>query len=89
MTRQMAALAAHNIAADILAGSKLTKDISAECILDMGDRGAHMFADPIRPPRNRSDMSVGRRWLWAKKIYEHYCLWRFKRGWAGSSGGLL
>lgn len=89
MTRQMATLAAHNIAADIRAGSKMTKDISAECILDMGDRGAHMFADPIRPPRNRSDMSVGRRWLWAKKAYERYCLWRFRRGWAGSSSGLL
>lgn len=89
MTRQMAAIAAHNIAADILGGDKTTRDLSAECILDMGDRGARLFADPIRPPRNRSEMSIGRRWLWAKKGYERYCLWRLRRGWAGSSGGLL
>lgn len=88
MTRQMAAIAAHNIAADILGGDKVRRDLSAECILDMGDRAAHMLADPIRPPRNRSEMSVGRRWLWAKRAYERYCLWRMKRGWAGS-GSLL
>lgn len=88
MTRQMAAAAAHNIATDILGGDKVRRDLSAECILDMGDRAAHMLADPIRPPRNRSEMSVGRRWLWAKRAYERYCLWRMKRGWAGS-GGLL
>ncbi|MBI4967017.1 MAG: FAD-dependent oxidoreductase [Rhodospirillales bacterium] len=89
MTRQMAAVAAHNLAADILGGAPVTRTLSAECILDMGDRGAHMFADPIRPPRNRSEMSIGRRWLWAKRAYERYCLWRLKRGWAGPASGLL
>ena len=39
-----------------------------------------MQADPVRPPRNRVSMSAGRRWLWAKKAYEPYFLWKMKTG---------
>lgn len=80
MTVQMAKIAAHNIAASIRGGERLTQPPFVECIMDMGDRAARMLADPVRPPRNRVKMSVGRRWLWAKKAYAPYFTWRLKRG---------
>ncbi len=80
MTEQMAKIAAHNIAADIQGGDRTTHDLMAECIMDMGDQAAHMVADPIRPPRNVSKMSKGRRWLWAKRFFANYYLWKIKRG---------
>ena len=80
MTEQMARIAAHNIAAEIQGGEKRSQDLFVECIMDMGDRAAHMVADPVRPPRNRIKMSGGRRWLWAKRIFAHYYLWKIRRG---------
>lgn len=85
MTEQMAKIAAHNIAADILGGAKMEQELTAECIMDMGGEAAHMVADPIRPPRNRSAMSKGKRWLWAKRIFANYYLWKMRRGVAGGS----
>src|SRR3990172_1633368 len=80
MTEQMARIAAHNIAADIQGGERIAHELMAECIMDMGDEAAHMVADPIRPPRNVSRMSHGRRWLWAKRVFADYYLWKMKRG---------
>ncbi len=80
MTVRMARTAAHNIAASIRGGERLTRAASIECILDMGDKAARMFADPVRPPRNRLAMSVGRRWLWAKHAYAPYFTWRMRTG---------
>lgn len=80
MSEQMAKIAAHNIAADILGGEKTSHELMVECIMDMGDRGAHIFADPVRPPRNKTEFSTGRRWLWAKKFFSNYYLWKMKRG---------
>lgn len=80
MTLQMARAAAHNIAADIRGGGRIERPPFVRCILDMGDRAAHLLADPVRPPRNRASMSVGRRWLWAKKAYEPFFLWSMRRG---------
>jgi sulfide:quinone oxidoreductase len=80
MTVQMARAAAHNIAADLRGGTRIERPPFVRCLLDMGDRAAHMTADPVRPPRNRAEMSVGRRWLWAKKAYEPYFLWRMRSG---------
>jgi sulfide:quinone oxidoreductase len=80
MTEQMAKIAAHNIAADIQGGDDASHDLMAECILDMGDQAAHMIADPIRPPRNVSKMSKGKRWLWAKRFFSNYYLWKMRRG---------
>jgi sulfide:quinone oxidoreductase len=86
MTEQMAAIAAHNIAADIRGGERLARDLWVECILDMGATAAHMKADPVRPPRNVAEVGAGRRWLWAKRAFERYFLWRARRG-SASSGG--
>ncbi len=80
MTEQMAKIAAKNIAADIRGGEMESHELSAECIMDMGDTAAHMKADPIRPPRNVSEMSKGRRWLWAKRFFANYYLWKIRRG---------
>ena len=80
MTEQMAGIAAKNIAADILGTQKTTHELMAECIMDMGDEGAHIVADPVRPPRNVSDLSSGKRWLWAKRFFANYYLWKLRHG---------
>jgi sulfide:quinone oxidoreductase len=80
MTVQMAKAAAKNLAADIQGGERVTRPPFVHCIMDMGDTAARMQADPVRPPRNRVGMSVGRRWLWAKHAYERYFLWKMKTG---------
>jgi len=80
MTEQMASIAANNIAADILGTQKTTHELMAECIMDMGDEGAHIVADPVRPPRNVSELSSGKRWLWAKRFFADYYLWKLRRG---------
>ena len=80
MTEQMATIAAKNIAADILGTQKTTDELMVECIMDMGDKGAHIVADPVRPPRNVSNFSSGKRWLWAKRFFADYYLWKLRRG---------
>ncbi|MEE8365945.1 MAG: FAD-dependent oxidoreductase [Gammaproteobacteria bacterium] len=80
MTEQMARIAAKNIAADILGRQKTTHELMAECIMDMGDEGVHIVADPVRPPRNVSSLSSGKRWLWAKRFFSNYYLWKLRRG---------
>lgn len=86
MTEQMAAIAAHNIAAEVRGGEKRSHHLFVECILDMGDTAAHIKADPVRPPRNVVKVSEGRRYLWAKKAFERYYLWRARRGKTASGG---
>ncbi|MBI5501151.1 MAG: FAD-dependent oxidoreductase [Deltaproteobacteria bacterium] len=80
MTVQMAKAAARNIAAAITGGAPTRRPPFVECILDMGDTAARMLADPVRPPRNRVKMSVGRRWLWAKQLYAPYFTWKMRTG---------
>jgi len=80
MTVQMAKSAARNIAVDIRGGTRITRAPFVECIMDMGDTAARMLADPVRPPRNRIEMSVGRRWLWAKQAYAPYFTWKLRTG---------
>ncbi len=80
MTEQMAKIAAKNIAADILSTEKMTHDLMVECIMDMGNEGAHLVADPVRPPRNVSRLNSGKRWLWAKRFFANYYLWKLRRG---------
>lgn len=80
MTVQMGKAAAHNIATDILGGDRTGRPPYVECILDMGDRAVKMLADPVRPPRNRVAMSVGRRWLWVKKAHAPLFTLKMKMG---------
>ena len=80
MTEQMARLAAENIAAAVHGAAPVARDLSSACLMDLGDRGAYLFADPVRPPRNTVSFSVGRRWLWAKRFFPRYYLWSLRRG---------
>jgi sulfide:quinone oxidoreductase len=80
MTVQMARAAAHNIMADIKGNSRCEKPLSVQCILDLGDRAAKLHADPVRPPRNRTKVSIGKRWLWAKQAYAPWFLLRTRLG---------
>ena len=87
MTEQMAVIAAHNIAAEVQGGEMRSRPLFAECILDMGGRAAQIKVDPVRPPRNIAKVTEGRRWLWVKRVFERYYLWKAKRG-KTVSGGL-
>lgn len=81
MTEQMATIAACDITARIDGGKGTTHALAARCILDLGDRGAYMAVDPVRPPRNRiPTVSEGRRWLLAKRLFERTYLWHARRG---------
>jgi len=86
MTEQMAAIAAHNIAVEIQGGEKTTRDLFVECILDMGASAAHLKADPVRPPRNIARITRGKRWLWGKRAFERYYLWKARQGMTISGG---
>ena len=81
MTEQMADIAARDLAARIDGREGETAELSARCVLDMGDRGAYMAVDPVRPPRNRiPTVSEGRRWLYAKQAFERAYLASARRG---------
>lgn len=81
MTEQMATIAAHDIAARIDGSEGKTAALTARCILDMGDRGAYIAVDPVRPPRDKlPTLSQGQRWLLTKRLFEHAYLWHAKHG---------
>jgi sulfide:quinone oxidoreductase len=80
MTEQMAGMVAQNITAELQGGATRAQALHAECILDMGERAVLIKADPFRPPRNVARFSVGKRWLWAKQVFERYYLWNARRG---------
>ena len=81
MTEQMAKIAAADLAARLEGREASTAELSARCILDMGDRGAYIAVDPVRPPRDRiPHVSEGRQWLLAKMAFERVYLASARRG---------
>ena len=81
MTEQMAKIAAVDLAARLHGHEAPTAELSARCILDMGDRAAYLAVDPVRPPRNRiPTVSEGRPWLLAKVAFERTYLSFARRG---------
>ena len=81
MTEQMAVIAARDIAARAAGRQGATSELSARCVLDMGDRGVYLAADPVRPPRNRiPTVSEGRQWLLVKRVFERAYIWHARRG---------
>ncbi len=81
MTEQMAKIAAADLAARLDGREAPTAELSARCILDMGDRAAYLAVDPVRPPRNRiPTVSEGRPWLVAKMAFERAYLAFARRG---------
>ena len=81
MTEQMAKIAASDIASRLTSLNPHKFELSAKCVLDMGDTGAYMSVSPVRPPRNQiPKVSDGRQWLYAKKAFEQIYLWHASRG---------
>ncbi len=81
MTEQMAKIAAADLAARLQGREAPSAELSARCILDMGDRAAYLAVDPVRPPRNRiPTVSEGRPWLVAKMAFERAYLAFARRG---------
>ena len=81
MTEQMAEIAARDLAARIEGREGPSAELSARCVLDMGDRGVYMAVDPVRPPRDKiPTVSEGRRWLLAKQAFERAYLFHARRG---------
>ncbi|ADH87320.1 NAD(P)/FAD-dependent oxidoreductase [Desulfurivibrio alkaliphilus] len=81
MTVRMAKVAAAHLA------SRLTnqpppdpEELSAICLMDMGNTAAFILAQPILPPRQRAVMRQGRWALWAKAALERYILWKMGHG---------
>ncbi|MBI5836758.1 MAG: FAD-dependent oxidoreductase [Candidatus Eisenbacteria bacterium] len=85
MTEQMARIAARSIAAGLRGGAVSSPELSATCIMDMGGTAVYMAADPIRPPRNRVALHSGKHWLWAKKAFASFYLWKMRNGIAGET----
>ena len=50
MTGQLADIAARDLAARLDRREGAATELSTHCLLAMGDRGAHMAVDPVRPP---------------------------------------
>ena len=81
MTEQMAHIAVADIVARVNGTEAPYAELSARCILDMGNRGAYINVDPVRPPRNRKPtVSEGWQWLLAKRAFERTYLWHARRG---------
>lgn len=83
MTIQMARIVAHNIAADIQGGPKISlpvTEIGVTCFADMGSTAALMAARPALPPRQRVILTK-KRWVrWAKLAFERYFMVKMKLG---------
>jgi sulfide:quinone oxidoreductase len=89
MTEQMAKQAAADIAARLTGRTRPAQELSAACIMDLGNRGVYFRASPVRPPRNRIPrVSDGRRWLWAKAAFERSYLLTVSHGWRLPTRGL-
>ncbi len=81
MTEQMAHIAVSDIVARIDGREGMTSELSARCVLDMGNRATYMSVTPVRPPRNRiPTVSMGPQWLLAKVAFERLYLSYARRG---------
>lgn len=81
MTVNMAKKAAAAITADIKKEPMPpAEDLSAICIMDMGDSAAYMKARPLLPPRQESVLKKGIWFRYIKAGFERYFLWKMKHG---------
>ncbi|MBF0369113.1 MAG: FAD-dependent oxidoreductase [Magnetococcales bacterium] len=83
MSEQMAAVAAHNIAADILGGPP--KEVpfpktAAVCVMDAGNQGVLMVTDRIFAPRKIQLLIPGPWSHWLKIVLEKYLIWKLRTG---------
>jgi sulfide:quinone oxidoreductase len=59
------------------------EEMNVICIMDMGNTGALMMADPVLPPRQKSFTKKGYQYRLLKIAFERYFLWKMKRGFSG------
>ena len=83
MSEQMAATAAHNIAAEILGGPP--KEVpfpqtAAVCVMDAGNQGVLMVTDRIFAPRKVQRLIPGPWSHWLKVFLEKYLIWKLRTG---------
>ncbi len=83
MSEQMAAVAAHNIAAEILGGPP--KEVpfpktSAVCVMDAGNQAVLMVTDSIFAPRKIQLLVPGPWSHWLKIFLEKYLIWKLRTG---------
>jgi len=89
MTTTMARVVAHNIAAEIRGGLKLSlpvEEIGVTCLADMGDSAALMVAQPALPPRQKVILKKRRWFLWVKVAFERYFMLKTKLGFTNLPG---
>jgi sulfide:quinone oxidoreductase len=82
MTELMAQAAAHNIAAEMRGGEKISGlCLPATCIADAGDTAFYLYADPFLPPRNKVVHKKGKWAHYLKLAFEKYYLARIRHDW--------
>lgn len=83
MAEHMAKTAVKNIIAEINGMPHVEfnpYDMKALCILDSGDAGIYMIADPVFPPQKNYTLQYGS-WVHGAKIaFEKYFIWKMKNG---------
>ncbi|MBF0381677.1 MAG: FAD-dependent oxidoreductase [Magnetococcales bacterium] len=83
MSEQMAAVAAHNIATDILGGEPKEvpfPETAAVCVMDAGNQGVLMITDRIFAPRKLQILIPGPWSHWLKIFLEKYLMWKLRTG---------
>lgn len=81
MTVRMAKIAVASIASEIKNEKPPEpEDISAICLMDMGNTAAYMKASPVLPPRQETVLKAGIQYRWLKAAFERYYLWKIRHG---------
>lgn len=81
-TELMAQTAAHNIATELVGGTKREGLIGpVTCIADAGDTAFYLSADPFLPPRNKVTHKQGKWARYLKLAFEKYYLARIRHDW--------
>lgn len=81
MTVRMAKMVANTIASEIRNEAlPEPEEISAICLMDMGNTAAYMKALPVLPPRQEAVFQKGIQYRWLKIAFERYYLWKIRHG---------